>query len=159
MPYRLLCSLLAFTLLTSITQTTVHAYVDPTTGESHVSQVLTPAFIPERNWDRGHRGVDLSLGTGSEVLASDDGVVAFAGPVAGTPVLSIDHPDGIRTTYLPLHPHVTTGEQVDKGQVIGTLAHPVPGHTGLHWGARTGTDEYINPLTLLAKPVIRLKPV
>lgn len=135
------------------------AYVDPTTGDSRVSRVLRPADIPDNNWDPGHRGVDLALSTGSDVLAAAAGTVVFSGTVAGTPVVSIDHADGIRTSYLPVHSRVAAGDSVDEGQVIGRLAHPVDGHRGLHWGARTGPDEYINPLSLLDAPVIRLKPV
>ncbi|WKD57449.1 Peptidase family M23 [Corynebacterium capitovis DSM 44611] len=95
---------------------------------------------------------------GAEVRSSGPGVVAFAGTVAGVPAVSIDHPGGIRTTYQPVHPRVETGTIVEEGQVIGMLGHS-PEHDGLHWGARTGPDSYINPLTLLAAPTIRLKPV
>lgn len=136
-----------------------HAYVDPTTGESTVGRVLVPASIPEKNWHRGHRGVDLALRTGGEVLAAGDGTIAFRGMVAGTPSVSIDHPDGLRTTYLPVHSRLNVGDTVTEGQVIGTLAPAVAGHVGLHWGALTGPDTYLNPLLLLDAPVIRLKPV
>ncbi|WIM66879.1 M23 family metallopeptidase [Corynebacterium breve] len=134
-------------------------YVDPSTGLPHATQVLRGADIPEKKWLPGHRGVDLALEVGAEVVASDDGIVAFAGRVAGTPVVSIDHADGIRTTYQPVHAVVAQGDEVAVGQVVGKLAHPVDGHPGLHWGARTGPDEYLNPLTLLDRPVIRLKPL
>lgn len=136
-----------------------HAYVDPSTGHTRATGVLHPADIPDKNWHRGHRGVDLALATGEEVLAAEDGIVAFAGVVAGTPSVSVDHADGVRTSYLPVHARVRHGEHVAAGQVIGTLAAPVSGHDGLHWGARTGPDSYLNPLSLLDSPTIRLKPV
>ncbi|GAB3941099.1 hypothetical protein GCM10028828_05860 [Corynebacterium tapiri] len=82
--------------------------------------------------------------------------MAFAGVVAGRPSISIDHPDGIRTTYTPVHARVKEGDSVSEGQVIGTLAH---GHPGLHWGVLKGKDHYIDPLSLLDVPEIRLKPV
>lgn len=135
------------------------AYVSPATGATSVGRVLVPAAVPEHNWQPGHRGVDLALATGSEVLAASSGRVSFAGQVAGTPSVSIEHPGGIRTTYTPVFARVKQGDEVTEGQVIGTLAPPTSGHAGLHWGALTGPDTYLNPLTLLATPVIRLKPV
>lgn len=130
------------------------AYVSPT-GTVHVLRAFDR---PERNWLPGHRGVDLALPVGGQVTAAGDGVVAFAGVVAGTPTVSVDHADGVRTTYQPVHARVSRGEEVREGQVIGVLGHPVDGWPGLHWGARRGATDYLNPLSLLDAPVIRLKP-
>lgn len=139
------------------------AWVDPSTGAAHPTRVTRRAEIPERNWQPGHRGVDLALRPGREVLAAGDGTVAFAGTVAGSPVVSIDHPGGLRTTYQPVHASVRVGDAVDEGEPIGTLARTgsfrAGEHDGLHWGARTGPDTYIDPLTLLEPPRIRLKPL
>lgn len=115
---------------------------------------------PEQAWLSGHRGVDLSATVGEEVRAAGEGTVAFAGVVVDRPLVSIDHPVGIRTTYEPVEPAVSAGESVERGQPIGSLhegnAH-CPGPC-LHWGARTGPKEYIDPLRLLRPPVIRLYP-
>lgn len=154
-----LALLLAATVTVTAAPLLAYAYVDPSTGDSRATGVLRPAGIPERNWHRGHRGVDLALATGEDVLAADDGTVVFAGVVAGTPSVSVDHADGVRTSYLPVHARVVEGEHVTAGQAIGTLAAPVSGHDGLHWGARTDPDVYINPLSLLESPTIRLKPL
>lgn len=136
------------------------AYVDPTTGTPHATRITRSAEIPEKNWMPGHRGVDLALEVGGEVRAAEDGTVAFAGVVAGTPVVSIDHPDGVRTTYQPVHTFVAAGDTVTEGEVIGRLAASSrEQHDGLHWGALTAKDTYINPLSLLSAPAIRLKPV
>lgn len=123
--------------------------------------VLEDFAPPAARWGSGHRGVDLSLAAGSPVLAAADGTVAFAGTVAGKPVVSIDHADGVRTTYEPVEGSVEAGEVVARGQVIGTLlpGHRSDGASALHWGARTGPKEYVNPLRLISPPVIRLKPV
>lgn len=134
------------------------AYVSPATGTALPGRVLRAYDAPEHNWLPGHRGVDLELHPGDSVLAADAGVVAFSGSVAGTPVVSIDHPDGIRTTYQPVHGAVKAGDVVVAGQHIGILGYST-GHIGLHWGARTGKDRYTNPLGLLPAPVIRLKPL
>lgn len=151
------------------TPTPASAWVNPTTGNDYATRVTRPADIPERNWLPGHRGVDLGLEPGAPVLAAERGTVAFVGSVADTPVVSVDHPptpqhpEGLRTTYQPVHANVSAGDEVSEGQVIGTLASPksrfAREHVGLHWGARTGADAYIDPLTLLAPPKIRLKPV
>jgi len=133
------------------------AWVDPTTGASYASGVLRLYDPPAQNWLPGHRGVDLRLDIGEEVLAAGDGTVAFVGVVAGTPTVSIQHEE-IRTTYQPVHGWVSQGEVVREGDVIGKLGHPFDDAPGLHWGARTGKDQYMNPLSLLT-PTIRLKPV
>lgn len=119
-------------------------------------------MAPPEPWAAGHRGVDLALADGSAVRASADGVVAFAGRVAGRGVVSIDHADGVRTTYEPVSAVVGRGEQVSGGQVIGQVdgqGHCEPDHC-LHWGARRGPDNYLDPLSLLTEEVvIRLLPL
>lgn len=132
-------------------------YTWPTGGPVAVLASFDP---PAHDWLRGHRGVDLALAAGSPVRAAAAGTVAFSGPVAGRPVVSIDHADGIRTTYEPVEPCVQAGDHVEAGQVIGTLlaGHRADGVDALHWGARTGRKSYINPLRLLTSTVIRLKP-
>ena len=84
--------------------------------------VLRPFEPPEVRWAPGHRGVDLALSADSPVLAAADGVVAFAGIVAGRPVVSIDHADGVRTTYEPVWPSVERGEAVAVGLIGGANA-------------------------------------
>lgn len=120
---------------------------------------------PDQVWAPGHRGVDLGSVAGAPVHAAAEGVVAFAGRVVDRPVVSIDHPDGIRTTYEPVDPAVRAGEHVVAGAVIGHLTQADTGpHCDsdcLHWGARTGPDEYLDPLLLLGggPVVIRLYPL
>ncbi|WP_086855905.1 M23 family metallopeptidase [Amycolatopsis lexingtonensis] len=113
--------------------------------------VVTKYFdAPETPYGAGHRGVDLAAVPGQEVLAADAGVVVFVGPVGGRTVMSVDHDGGLRTTYEPVVPKVAVGEQVYRGQVLGTV---LAGHPGclvaacLHWGVRRG-DEYVDPLAL-----------
>ena len=116
---------------------------------------------PPTRWSSGHRGVDLRLAPGEPVLAAADGVVAFAGSVAGRWVISIDHADGIRTTYEPVVPALPRGASVRMGEVIGRLddsaSHCAPASC-LHWGARREGDDYLDPLSLLRTAVIRLYP-
>ncbi|MET8873856.1 M23 family metallopeptidase [Nocardia sp. NPDC004604] len=122
---------------------------------------------PVRDWLPGHRGVDLAGTPGQAVLAAGDGIVVFAGTVAGKPAVSIDHPGGLRTTYEPVRAEVAVGLRVGRGMRIGTLE---AGHEGcgpaacLHWGARRDAGrhsrhEYVDPLGLLHPTPLRLKPV
>ena len=129
------------------------AYDWPTGGPV---EVLTPFAPPPVAWGAGHRGVDLAAAPGDPIRSAGDGVVAFAGRVADRSVVSVDHADGIRTTYEPLVPAVRTGQRVARGEVLGTL---VEGHCPsgcVHVGARRGEDRYLDPLSLFAEPVIRL---
>ena len=133
-------------------------YQWPTGAPATVVEAFDPPAVV---WGRGHRGVDLAAAEGTQIRSAAAGRVAFAGMVAGRPVVSVDHADGIRTTYEPVEPTVGAGEAVGAGQVIGTLlpGHRSDGVCALHWGARTGPKTYINPLRLLQPAVIRLKPV
>jgi murein DD-endopeptidase MepM/ murein hydrolase activator NlpD len=123
--------------------------------------VTRPFDPPPHRYGPGHRGVDLAGSPGATVLAAGDGVVAFAGTVAGRPVVSVDHPSGLRTTYQPVTASVGAGQAVPRGSPIGTLAE---GHDGcpaaacLHWGLRRG-ETYLDPLTLLRPPEVRLLPM
>ena len=131
-----------------------HTYVFPAETQR---EVIRPFAPPSVKWGTGHRGVDIALETGREVLAAGDGVVIYAGKLNDRSVVSIEHADGIRTTYEPVSPSVSKGDKVTAGQVIGTLDS---GHCGpqscLHWGAKRGKDAYINPLSLLHERQIRL---
>lgn len=86
------------------------------------AQVIRAADIPDAVWEPGHRGVDLQASPGQVIVASRGGTVAFAGVVAGTPVVSISHADGIRTTYEPVVARVRAGQKVRRGEDIGVLA-------------------------------------
>ncbi|MCZ2812666.1 M23 family metallopeptidase [Modestobacter sp. VKM Ac-2979] len=119
-----------------------------------------PFDAPATPYAAGHRGVDLTGAVDGQVLSAGDGVVAFAGMVAGRPVVSVDHADGLRTTYEPVTAGVAAGQSVARGSPLGVLA---AGHAGcpvdacLHWGLRRG-ETYLDPLALLRPPRVRLLP-
>ena len=122
-------------------------------------EVLAPFSPPPEPWLPGHRGVDLDALPGTPVLAAGEGIVTFAGALAGRGVVVVLHPDGRRTTYEPVEALVEIGEDVRGGEVIGVLGSGAS-HCGgvpscLHWGLRTDTD-YQDPLTLLrvGRPVL-----
>lgn len=132
-------------------------WVFPLPGRPAVTRSFDPPASP---YGAGHRGVDLAAAPGTPVRAAADGVVVFAGLVAGRPVVSVDHPGGLRTTYEPVAPTAQAGQPVARGSPIGTLE---PGHPGcsaaacLHWGLRRG-ETYLNPMALLRPPRVRLLP-
>lgn len=133
------------------------AYRWPLAGPPPVTRRFDP---PAQPWLPGHRGVDLAGPPGAVVRAAGPGTVYFAGPVAGRGVVSVAHPDRLRTTYEPVTPVVSAGEVVAAGDPIGVLD---TGHAGcpvaacLHWGLRRG-DSYLDPLALLGLGPVRLLP-
>ena len=121
-------------------------YAWPVTGP-----VIRPFEPPPSPYSQGHRGIDIAAPFGSVLRAANDGVVAFAGWVGGSLFISIDHPDGVRTTYSWLSSvDVSRGQSVAKGEVIGRTGHGHPdvAQPHLHFGARIGTT-YIDPMPLL----------
>jgi murein DD-endopeptidase MepM/ murein hydrolase activator NlpD len=136
----------------------VAAFGWPLDGSPSVVRRFDP---PPEPWLAGHRGVDLAAEPGAAVRAAGAGVVAFAGMVAGRGVVSVDHPNGLRTTYEPVDVLVAAGTAVARGTQLGVV---VPGHAGcpvaacLHWGLRRG-DTYLDPLMLLGFVRVRLLPL
>jgi murein DD-endopeptidase MepM/ murein hydrolase activator NlpD len=114
-------------------------------------QVTREYDPPETPFGSGHRGVDVAAPLGTPVRAAQVGTVAFAGPVAGALFVSIDHPDGVRTTYSWLSEVRTrVGDRVERGEIVGLSGSGHPGlePPHLHFGARYG-GEYIDPMLLL----------
>lgn len=109
---------------------------------------------PATVYGPGHRGVDLAAAPGAPVRAVAAGRVAFAGRVAGRGVVSVDltgtGDPPLRTTYEPVTASVEEGEEVEPGEVIGTVAASGSHCTSpcVHWGLRRG-ETYMNPLGLL----------
>ncbi|HEY9483533.1 MAG TPA: M23 family metallopeptidase [Micromonosporaceae bacterium] len=135
------------------------AFVWPLAGVPVVVGAFDP---PAEPWLPGHRGVDLAATLGQSVYAAGAGTVSFAGRVGGIGVVSITHPDGLRTTYEPVAGSVHTGDRVAMGTPIGTidarLAHCPPGPAAcLHWGLIRG-GAYLDPLILLGLGQVRLYP-
>lgn len=126
-----------------------------------------PFDPPEQDWLPGHRGVDLAGAPGQSVYSAGPGIVVFAGTVGGKPVMAVLHEGGLRTTYEPVEGEVPVGRRVTRDTRIGELA---AGHAGcaapacLHWGLRRestarASREYLDPLGLLRRTPIRLKPL
>jgi len=94
---------------------------------------------PASVYGPGNRGIEYDTYAGQAVSAAGEGVVVFAGPVAGTVAVAISHADGLRTTYT----HLTTidvrvGDHVIRGASIGKAGEL------MHFGARLGLT-YLDP--------------
>ncbi|MBY8879467.1 murein hydrolase activator EnvC family protein [Actinacidiphila acidipaludis] len=122
-------------------------------------EVLRGFDPPAEPWAAGHRGVDLRAGPGAAVRAAAPGVVAFAGQVAGVPVMVLALEGGLRTTYEPVRAGLAVGTRVAAGRQVGVLSGSVPHCPGpcLHWGLLSG-DLYLDPLSLLPSTLRRSGP-
>jgi murein DD-endopeptidase MepM/ murein hydrolase activator NlpD len=130
-----------------------------------VGPVIRGFEPPHDPYGSGHRGIDIAVPFGTPVAAANDGVVAFAGWIGGSLYVSIDHPDGVRTTYSWLSSvAVRRGNPVRRGDLIATTGHGHPEIPSphLHFGARVG-GTYIDPMILLGgadlSSLIRLAPL
>ncbi|MFI7030508.1 M23 family metallopeptidase [Microbispora rosea] len=115
---------------------------------------------PPQRWLAGHRGVDLAARPGEKVVAAGPGTVGLAERVAGRGVVTISHPDGLRTTYLPVRALVRPGDAVAAGEVIGVVEEDAAAHCTapcLHWGLLRGRL-YLDPLLLFGLGQVRLLP-
>ncbi|MET9630539.1 peptidoglycan DD-metalloendopeptidase family protein [Lentzea sp. NPDC006480] len=120
--------------------------------------VVRAFLAPLSPFGPGHRGADLAAALGSPVLAAGDGVVVYAGAVAARTLVSLQHANGLRTTYEPVTPTVAAGRPVRRGDVIGHLQEGHCPSPCLHWGVRRG-DEYLDPLRLVMWGRVRLLPL
>jgi murein DD-endopeptidase MepM/ murein hydrolase activator NlpD len=109
--------------------------------------VLDPFRPPPEPWMAGNRGIEYGTQPGAVVRAIGSGVVRFTGMVAGRLVITVQHPDGLRSSYLPLEqPEVSAGQRVRAGQRLGLAAGP------LHLGVRRG-ERYLDPALLWGRPL------
>lgn len=116
--------------------------------------VVDPFRLPLGHYGPGNRGLEYRTAPGSPVRAIGDGRVAFAGSVAGRLVVSIDHPDGLRSSLVGLAVvAVRVGQRVSRADVVGSAG------ATLHLGVRRD-GRYLDPATLFARRgPARLVPV
>jgi len=111
-------------------------YVDEETGETH-----------------RHCGIDISGEKGDRVVASAPGKVFYVGYTpSGGKTISIVHLLDVKTTYLNLQDyHVSVGQEVKRGQVIGTIGaedDPSSEEINLPFGVIVN-DHYVDPEKIL----------
>jgi murein DD-endopeptidase MepM/ murein hydrolase activator NlpD len=105
-----------------------------------VDAPVVDAFrAPSHRYGPGNRGWEFATRGGEPVRAVGSGVVVFAGQVAGRGVVSIQHPDGLRSSVTGLlQVTASAGVAVSAGETLG-VAGP-----GLHLGFRR-RGEYLDP--------------
>ncbi|MBT2513132.1 M23 family metallopeptidase [Arthrobacter sp. ISL-30] len=119
----------------------------PLSPRPRVARFFDP---PAKPWLSGHRGVDLAAdSSNARVLSPEAGTVSFVGMVVDRPVITVDHGNGLRSSFEPVRSHLALGSPVRKGEILGLLE---AGHCDtrpcLHWGVRRG-EEYLNPLAFV----------
>ncbi|MHA7223542.1 M23 family metallopeptidase [Arthrobacter sp. RHLT1-20] len=112
--------------------------------------VLRAFDPPAKPWLSGHRGVDLRAAyDGAPVASPASGTVGFVGVVVDRPVITVDHGNGLRSSFEPVESGLTAGSAVAAGDTLGLVR---AGHCGqvpcTHWGVRRGA-EYLDPLAFV----------
>ncbi len=148
----LLCAHLLLSTQTAAAQTPPSTTVPSSAGGVVYQPPVTGSVVdgwrpPPGPYGTGNRGVDYATAVGAPIGATAEGVVSFAGSVAGTRWVVIRHSDGRRSSLGPLASViVSTGASVVAGQSVGTAAS-----TAVHWGVREA-DVYVDPTSLLPTP-------
>jgi murein DD-endopeptidase MepM/ murein hydrolase activator NlpD len=89
--------------------------------------------------------LEIATASGSAVVAAAAGTVSFAGLVAGTRYVVVDHGGGYRTTYGKLRSaSVGVGDRVKAGQTLGSSGSVT------FFGLRLG-ETYLDPAPHLAE--------
>ncbi len=146
--FRALAVALLVACFLASTSTPVGAAESSATRIDYVAPVDAPIVDgfrpPEEIWQAGNRGIDFGTVAGDEVGAAAGGRVVFAGPVGGALHVTIEHGDGLRTTYSFLDEiRVRRGLQVRAGDVVGVAGG------AFHFGVRAPDGTYLDPEALL----------
>jgi murein DD-endopeptidase MepM/ murein hydrolase activator NlpD len=156
--------LLTFALVTGLLVLIVTTQLPATSARGAIADTwswpVAPPWVIERSYVApptaygvGHRGIDLAAALETPVLAPAPGVVLFAGTVVDRGVISIDHGNGVTSSFEPVIAKVITGQRVGRGERIGLVSGlhsaPVGLCACLHMGTRIN-GEYISPLAFLS---------
>lgn len=154
MPRRALACLVGAAVLTAVLVAPAAAD-GPVTYQPPVdAPVVDPFRAPSTPFGPGNRGLTYGTEPGTVVRSAAAGVVTFAGAVAGSRHVTVQHADGLRTSYSFLDDVVVVlGQRVDQGDSVGTTLGR------LHLGARSG-DAYLDPASLFGAglPQVHLVP-
>lgn len=152
------------------------ASAEPVGGGSHAASAAVPsarwewpvrpprvvgAYVaPPTPYGAGHRGIDLATAADTPVTAPSDATVRFAGHVVDRPVITLDHGDGVLSSYEPVATTLGAGDPVARGSVIGVVTSGGHCATGcLHVGVRVD-GAYVSPLLFFdAVPASVLLPL
>ncbi|MEI2698046.1 MAG: M23 family metallopeptidase [Microthrixaceae bacterium] len=146
----LMLGLLLF-CLGAVSTSEVHAADDPGVSAPRPTyrapvqaRVIDPFRVPEGPYGPGNRGLEYDTDLGQAVRSIGSGRVVFAGAVGGRLVISVDHPDGLRSSLVGMASiAVAVGDRVEIGTVVGRSG------VRLHLGVRRGRV-YLDPELLFA---------
>lgn len=129
--------------------------------EGRISSEYGAIRVINQNPPRRHAGIDIANDKGEPVRAANSGLVRLAESLlSGGNTIIIDHGLDISSTYMHLQTiDVEVGEQVERGEIIGT--NGMTGYaTGphLHWEVNIGQTP-VNPEQLFDNELLLIPPV
>ena len=116
--------------------------------------VLDPFRLPDGKYGAGNRGIEYDTGDLDRIVAAARGTVVFAGPVARSLFVTVDHGDGLESSYgFVGHILVREGQEVVDGDLVALSDGPFHFSVRLH-------GEYVDPEPLFGsrRVVVRLVP-
>lgn len=116
--------------------------------------VLDPFRLPEGKYGAGNRGIEYDTGEFDRIVAAARGTVVFAGAVAGSLFVTVDHGDGLESSYgFVGRILVREGQEVAGGDLVALSGGPFHFSVRLH-------GEYVDPEPLFGsrRVVLRLVP-
>ena len=114
--------------------------------------VLDPFRLPDGKYGAGNRGIEYDTGEFDRIVAAARGTVVFAGPVARSLFVTVDHGNGLESSYgFVGHILVREGEDVVDGDLVALADGPFHFSVRLH-------GEYVDPERLFGarRVVVRL---
>jgi len=115
--------------------------------------VADPFRPPEDRYGPGNRGIEYATVPGQVVRAAAAGTVSFAGPVAGSLHVTVDHGGGVVSSYsFLMRMSVRTGARVDQGRMVGVAGER------LHFSVRVD-DDYVDPAAFIGVRRVRVRLV
>lgn len=119
----------------------------PCPSSSRITSNFGDRESPTEGASSNHKGMDISAGTGADIVAAADGevVISTYSYSAGNYIM-IDHGGGVSTVYMHCSSLLAkVGDKVTRGQVIakvGSTGYSTGPH--LHFGIRSG-GAYVDP--------------
>lgn len=112
-------------------------------------------LAPASEYAAGHRGLDILVELGEQLLSPVEGQITFADKLVDRDVITVTAPDGKRYSFEPACPLKTLGATVTKGEPIAThclASDSYKYHCDkcVHFSARSDFG-YLSPLYLLGR--------
>ena len=107
--------------------------------------VVDPFREPPCPWCAGNRGIDFGVSGSRQIRAVGAGMVTFAGSVAGTIYVVVEHPDGWKLTYGRMQ-----SIDVRRGDVVAAMAVLGVARERFFFGLRVG-GAYRDPMPYLGR--------